>query len=113
MGLARLGLFCIRTYPPKGVSARCTTDLESQFWMCFNTYELVTLHLTCYITRITVLFSLGFEMIVFFFLLCSHFFLYTDDISGFSPRIDRGFPGEALNPFFGAQDEGFSDFCYT
>ena len=27
------------------------------------------------------------------------------DISRFSPRIDRIFPEEALNPFFGAQDE--------
>ena len=32
------------------------------------------------------------------------------DISGFSPRIDRIFTGEAVNPFFGAQDEGFSEF---
>ena len=32
------------------------------------------------------------------------------DISRFFPRIDRIFPGEALNPFFGAQDEGFSEF---
>ena len=31
------------------------------------------------------------------------------DITRFSPRIDRIFPGEALNPFFGAQDEGFLD----
>ena len=41
------------------------------------------------------------------------FFVYctTDsDISRFSPRIDRIFSGEALNPFFGAQDEGFSEF---
>ena len=36
--------------------------------------------------------------------------LDTRDISRFSPRIDRIFPGEALNPFFGAQDKGFSDF---
>ena len=33
------------------------------------------------------------------------------DITRFFPRIDRIFPGEALNPFFGAQDEGFSEFC--
>ena len=32
------------------------------------------------------------------------------DISRFSPRIDRIFPEEALNPFFGAQDEGFLEF---
>ena len=32
------------------------------------------------------------------------------DITRFFPRIDRIFPGEALNPFFGAQDEGFSEF---
>ena len=32
------------------------------------------------------------------------------DISRISPRIDRIFFGEALNPFFGAQDEGFSEF---
>ena len=32
------------------------------------------------------------------------------DITRFSPRIDLIFPGEALNPFFGAQDEGFSEF---
>ena len=32
------------------------------------------------------------------------------DISRFFPRFDRIFPGEALNPFFGAQDEGFSEF---
>ena len=32
------------------------------------------------------------------------------DISRFFPRIDRIFPGEALNPFFGAQDEGFLEF---
>ena len=32
------------------------------------------------------------------------------DISRFSPRIDRIFSGEALNLFFGAQDEGFSEF---
>ena len=34
----------------------------------------------------------------------------TRDITRFSPRIDRIFPGEALNPFFGAQDEGFLKF---
>ena len=32
------------------------------------------------------------------------------DISRFFPRIDRIFPREALNPFFGAQDEGFLEF---
>ena len=32
------------------------------------------------------------------------------DITGFFPRIDRIFPGDALNPFFGAQDEGFLEF---
>ena len=32
------------------------------------------------------------------------------DISRFSPRIDWIIPGEALNPFFGAQDEGISEF---
>ena len=32
------------------------------------------------------------------------------DITRFSPRIDRIFPGEALNPFFGAQDEEFLEF---
>ena len=32
------------------------------------------------------------------------------DISRFFPRIDRIFPGEALNPFFGAEDEGISEF---
>ena len=32
------------------------------------------------------------------------------DISRFSPQIDRIFPGEALNQFFGALDEGFLDF---
>ena len=32
------------------------------------------------------------------------------DISRFFPRIDRIFSGEALNPFFGAQDKGFSEF---
>ena len=32
------------------------------------------------------------------------------DITRFFPRIDQIFPGEALNPFFGAQDEGFSEF---
>ena len=32
------------------------------------------------------------------------------DISRFFPQIDRIFPREALNPFFNAQDEGFSDF---
>ena len=32
------------------------------------------------------------------------------DITRFFPRIDLIFPGEALNPFFGAQDEGFSEF---
>ena len=32
------------------------------------------------------------------------------DITGFFPRIDWIFPWEALNPFFGAQDEGFSEF---
>ena len=36
----------------------------------------------------------------------------SSDISRFSPRIDRIFPGEALNPFFGAQDEGFSEFRF-
>ena len=35
------------------------------------------------------------------------------DITRFFPRIDRIFPGEALNPFFGAQDEGFSEFRST
>ena len=35
------------------------------------------------------------------------------DISRFPPRIDRIFPGEALNPFFGAQDEGLSEFRFT
>ena len=32
------------------------------------------------------------------------------DITRFFPRIDRIFPAEALNPFFGAQDEGFLKF---
>ena len=32
------------------------------------------------------------------------------DISRFPPRIDLIFPGEALDPFFGAQDKGFSEF---
>ena len=32
------------------------------------------------------------------------------DVTRFFPRIDRIFPGESLNPFFGAQDEGFSEF---
>ena len=32
------------------------------------------------------------------------------DISRFFPRIDLIFFGEALNPFFGAQDEGFLEF---
>ena len=32
------------------------------------------------------------------------------NISRFFPWIDRIFSGEALNPFFGAQDEGFSEF---
>ena len=35
------------------------------------------------------------------------------DISRFSPRIDRIFPGESLNPLLGAQDEGFSEFRST
>ena len=35
------------------------------------------------------------------------------DISRFSPRIDRILPGEALDPFFGEKDEGFSEFCST
>ena len=35
------------------------------------------------------------------------------DISRFFPQIDLIFSGEALNPFFGAQDEGFSEFCCT
>ena len=34
----------------------------------------------------------------------------TGDITKFFPQIDRIFPGEALNPFFGAQDEEFSEF---
>ena len=37
----------------------------------------------------------------------------SSDITRFFPRIDRIFPGEALNPFFGAQDEGFSEFRAT
>ena len=32
------------------------------------------------------------------------------DISRFFPRNDRVFFGGTLNPFFGAQDEGFSEF---
>ena len=32
------------------------------------------------------------------------------DISRFFPLIDLIFPWEALNQFFGAQDEGFSEF---
>ena len=32
------------------------------------------------------------------------------DMSRFFPRIDLIFFGEALNPFFGAQDEGFWNF---
>ena len=32
------------------------------------------------------------------------------DISRFFPRIDRIFPWEALDPFFGAQDERFLEF---
>ena len=32
------------------------------------------------------------------------------DITRLFPRIDRIFFGEALNPFFDAQDEGFSEF---
>ena len=35
---------------------------------------------------------------------------FSRDISRFFPRIDRIFPGEALNSFYGAQDEGFSEF---
>ena len=35
------------------------------------------------------------------------------DIYRFYPRIDRIFSGEALNPFFGAQDEGFLEFRST
>ena len=35
------------------------------------------------------------------------------DISRFFPRIDRIFFREALNPFFGAQDQGFSKFRST
>ena len=35
------------------------------------------------------------------------------DISRFSPRIDRIFSGEALNPFFGAQNEGISEIRST
>ena len=35
------------------------------------------------------------------------------DITRFFPRIDQIFPGEALIPFFGAQDEGFSEFRST
>ena len=35
------------------------------------------------------------------------------DISRFSPRIDRIFPGESLNPLLGARDEGFSEFRST
>ena len=31
-------------------------------------------------------------------------------MSRFFPRIDLIFFGEALNPFFGAQDEGFWNF---
>ena len=37
----------------------------------------------------------------------------TCDISRFSPQIQWIFPGEALNPFFSAQDERFSEFCST
>ena len=36
--------------------------------------------------------------------------LDTRDISRFSPRIDRIFPGGAIYPFFDAQDEGFLEF---
>ena len=32
------------------------------------------------------------------------------DITRFFPWIDQIFPGEAIYPFFGAQDEGFSEF---
>ena len=32
------------------------------------------------------------------------------DPSRLYPRFDRIFPGDALNPFFGARDEGFSEF---
>ena len=35
------------------------------------------------------------------------------DISRFSPQIDRIFSGKALNTFFGAQEEGFSEFHFT
>ena len=37
----------------------------------------------------------------------SEAYLFTRDISRFFPRIDRIFFWKALNPFFGAQDEGF------
>ena len=37
-------------------------------------------------------------------------YLYPRDITRFFPRIDQIFFGEALNPFFGAQDEGFLEF---
>ena len=39
----------------------------------------------------------------------SHF-RWMRDISRFFPQIDQIFPGEALNPIFGTQDEGFSEF---
>ena len=37
----------------------------------------------------------------------------TGDISGVSPRIELIFSWKALNPLFGAQDEGFSEFRST
>ena len=37
-------------------------------------------------------------------------YLWSCDISRFSPQIDLIFPWEALNPFFCAQDEGFLEF---
>ena len=35
------------------------------------------------------------------------------DITRFFPLIDRIFPDEAHSPFFGAQEEGFSEFRST
>ena len=54
--------------------------------------------------------TLGDDLTPFFIDSGTHRRLSLCDISRFSPRIDLIFPGEALYPFLGAQDEGFSEF---
>ena len=98
------GLTCGASYtqstPAVGVLTRTTCALESRynfngsFSFLRDSVQLSDILLT------------PLELLI---LSCFRYAL-SHDISRFFPRMDRIFSGEALYLFFGAQDEGFSEF---